>query len=149
MTGWTFDRLTVIRSASVSLTARTSQRCRVWVVKCSCGSPERMVNGTSLRQGNSRSCGCLVREAMRANGARRRERRERLEAAPLSVRIDELRHRIVTKRRIIRADAKLLYLARELVIQDELRTGVRRIFNGRPRLSKPAGVRNIRRAKKA
>lgn len=81
MTGWTFGRLTVIRSAPISLTMRTAQRCRCWVVKCSCGTTgERIVNGTSLRQGNSTSCGCLVREIMRGRKGEKRSH-------PLSVKL--------------------------------------------------------------
>lgn len=72
MVGRVYGRLTVIRSAPLSLTMRTSQRCRVCIVKCSCGSPERYVNGTSLRQGNSRSCGCMAREWGRKLGLAQR-----------------------------------------------------------------------------
>lgn len=84
MTGRVFGRLTVVRSAPLSMTMRTSQRCRVWVVKCSCGSPERYVNGTSLRQGNSRSCGCLLREWGSTLGKRHAGERR---ALPLSVKM--------------------------------------------------------------
>lgn len=84
MTGWTFGRLTVIRSAPISLTMRTAQRCRCWIVKCSCGSPERIVNGTSLRQGNSNSCGCLLREWATKLG---RAQRGKIKSHPLSVKL--------------------------------------------------------------
>lgn len=81
MVGRVFGRLTVVRSAPVSLTMKTAQRCRVWIVKCSCGSPERLVNGTSLRQGNSNSCGCLKLERLRAKRGVKRSK-------PLSVRMN-------------------------------------------------------------
>jgi hypothetical protein len=141
MTGWTFGRLTVIRSAPISLTMRTAQRCRVWVVKCSCGSPERMVNGTTLRQGNSKSCGCLVREHLRAAFARKRAEKQKLAHAPLSIRIAELRHRIFKKERIFRRDTMLLDSVRQLLIDDEVRAGVRRYSKtGRAMLVRPAGI---------
>lgn len=62
--GCTFGRWKVVKIVGVRRYARTNDylaKCR-----CSCGTV-RMVSITSLRQGNSRSCGCL-----RAELARRR-----------------------------------------------------------------------------
>ncbi len=140
MTGQRFGRLVVIRPAPVS--RQGSQRCRVWWVKCDCGSPERMVNGTTLRQGNSQSCGCLVRERLQKYFIQRRLERARLKAAPLSVRIDDLRRRIRKKKRLTSSDSKLLCLVRKVLVEDELRRGVRKHCAGRAMLAKPAGVRS-------
>lgn len=141
MTGRVFGRLTVIRSAPLSLTMRTSQKCRVWVVKCSCGSPEGLVNGTSLRQGNVQSCGCLKRERIRKAAAAKRVGRQKLAAAPLSIRVAELRHRIFKKGRIVRRDTMLLDAVRQILIQDEVGKGIRRYSKeGRAMLVRPAGV---------
>jgi hypothetical protein len=144
MTGKTFGRLTVIRSAPISLTMRTSQRCRVWVVKCSCGSREKMVNGTSLRQGNVKSCGCLHVERLRATKGKKKSRtilREKLEAAPLTIQLNELRRRILAGK-VTNHDAKLLTKLRPILIEEEVRIGVRRRYgSGRPMLLKSAGVR--------
>lgn len=141
MTGWIFGRLTVIRSAPISLTMKTAQRCRVWIVKCSCGSPERLVNGTSLRQGNVKSCGCLVRERLKAAAAEKRTARQKLAAAPFSIQIAELRHRIFKKERIIRRDTRLLDAVRRILLEDEVRLGIRKFSkSGRAMLVRPAGV---------
>lgn len=84
MTGMQFGRWTVMRLATRSRSERNSQRCRSWVVKCSCGSPERTVNGTSLRQGNSKSCGCLLREWATKLG---KAQRGKIKSHPLSVKL--------------------------------------------------------------
>ena len=143
MTGMTFGRLTVVRSAPVSLTGRTSQRCRVWVVKCSCGSPERYVNGTSLRQGNSNSCGCLKRERIQQAGAKRRAARQKLDLSPLSVRLADLRHRVNTGK-VRLADSKLISQVRQIVIEEEIRLGIRKRRNHAERIAgllpTPVGV---------
>jgi hypothetical protein len=140
MTGWRFGRLTVLRMAPTS--RQGSQRCRVWWVKCDCGSPERMVNGTTLRQGNSKSCGCLVRERVVNHFAKRREEQMRLRAAPLSIQIAELRHRVVKKKRIVRRDTALLDAVRQILVQEEVRLGIRRCGkSGRPMLVHPARVK--------
>lgn len=53
--GRVFGRLTVIERAE----NRGKEPC--WVVVCNCGST-RSVLGSSLRSGQTRSCGCLARE---------------------------------------------------------------------------------------
>jgi hypothetical protein len=141
MTGRTFGRLTVVRSAPVSLTRKTSQRCRVWVVKCSCGSPEKLVNGTSLRQGNSRSCGCLHRERLRRMHKDKSKRHATLLAAPLSVQLAELRHRILLRKPIARRYSKLLSAVRRVMVAEEVRQGVRLNYKTRAgALRKSVGV---------
>ncbi len=51
-----FERLIVIRFSHVSDSRRT-----YWFVKCDCGNT-KIVRGTSLRSGNTKSCGCLQKE---------------------------------------------------------------------------------------
>jgi hypothetical protein len=58
MTGQRFGRLTVIRIAPVS---RSKGQNRSWWVRCDCGSREHPVAGTNMRQGITKSCGCLKR----------------------------------------------------------------------------------------
>jgi hypothetical protein len=118
MTGWVFGRLTVIRSAPISLTARTAQRCRCWVVKCSCGSPERTINGTYLRQGVKRCCGCTKRDRM----AERRKLKP--PPAPLSVKLllEAQQQRTSGNRRV----ARLLELAAPPVRTAERRSARRK-----------------------
>jgi hypothetical protein len=145
MTGWRFGRLTVIRVAPVSKNG--GQRCRTWWCKCDCGSPERRVSGTVLRQGHSLSCGCLVRERLKASWqsgklAQRKLARNRLNQAPLSIRVADLRYRILHGKPVTRKDAKLLTAIRGKLVEDEVRDGVRRRYtSGRPMLLKPAGLR--------
>ena len=52
LTGQVFDRLTVLERAP------NKGRSACWLCRCSCGS-ETIVRGTSLRRGESRSCGCI------------------------------------------------------------------------------------------
>jgi hypothetical protein len=134
MTGRVFGRLTVIRSAPVSLTNRTAQRCRCWVVKCSCGSRERIINGTTLRQGNSRSCGCLVREVQRnawkpggchwKRAKARREATEKLKRKPLSYRLRLVRRKMIRRQKLTTADALCIVQARRIVKLWEIEKGI-------------------------
>jgi hypothetical protein len=147
MTGRRFGRLLVIRVAPVS--KQGCQRCRRWWVKCDCGSAERLVNGTNLRQGKVESCGCLVREKMKESWstgrlAWRQEKRDRLKKAPLSIRIAELRTRILHRERIFRSDAKLLSAVRAILVDEEVKQGLRRRYSsGRPMLLQRAGLRTF------
>jgi len=54
-----FGRLTVVRVSP----NRYQNRRMLYVCLCSCGSPEFEVLAQSLRDGNTRSCGCLALEA--------------------------------------------------------------------------------------
>lgn len=63
--GLGFGRLTVLRDSG----KRTKCGHIIWLCRCSCGSMQlRGVIGTNLRNGYSRSCGCLSRERMRTKG---------------------------------------------------------------------------------
>lgn len=59
MTGKKFGRLVVIKEAM----ERSKDRRVCWVCKCDCGN-EITVDGKSLRNGNTKSCGCLQKEAV-------------------------------------------------------------------------------------
>jgi len=56
LTGQRFGRLTVLHRAP-----RWSDGRARWVCRCVCGQ-ERVVDGKSLRSGNTQSCGCLSRD---------------------------------------------------------------------------------------
>lgn len=58
LTGHRYGRLTVLRMAP-----RVKGRGVEWVCKCDCGK-ETVVKANSLRQGNTKSCGCLHREIL-------------------------------------------------------------------------------------
>ncbi len=58
LTGDKYGRLTVIKIAP-----RVKGRGVEWVCRCDCGN-EAVVRSSSLRQGNTRSCGCLAREML-------------------------------------------------------------------------------------
>lgn len=60
LTGRTFDRLTVVGRAEARPGAHTS----FWVCRCRCGTV-KTVSATALKQGYTRSCGCLHRERVR------------------------------------------------------------------------------------
>lgn len=56
MTGMTFGRLCVLKMAGVS-----KFRIILWECQCSCGA-KKIINGMRLRNGSTKSCGCLQRE---------------------------------------------------------------------------------------
>lgn len=58
--GDVFDRLTVVRFSHNDKRWR-----RHYLVRCACGA-EKTVQGTLLRSGNTKSCGCLGRDVKRA-----------------------------------------------------------------------------------
>lgn len=55
-TGNRYGRLTVLRRY---VATDPSQRCVYWLCRCDCGT-EVAVLSTRLRNGNTRSCGCLA-----------------------------------------------------------------------------------------
>ena len=57
LTGKKFGRLTVIKRVYPN----TKDRNVMWLCKCSCGK-EKIINGNSLRRGDTKSCGCLQKE---------------------------------------------------------------------------------------
>ena len=61
LTGEKFGRLTVLAHAG-----KTNDRKALWLCRCECGN-ETTTTGKRLRKGETLSCGCLMREAQRAN----------------------------------------------------------------------------------
>jgi hypothetical protein len=66
LTGSVYARLTVIERAG-SLVGPSGSRVALWRCRCECGT-ETVVATARLRNGQTRSCGCLSREATAANG---------------------------------------------------------------------------------
>jgi len=64
-TGNRYGRLTVIRRVGVGKGGNAT-----WLCQCDCGG-ETIVNGGYLRDGRTRSCGCLLHETRVANGHNR------------------------------------------------------------------------------
>lgn len=60
LTGQTFGRLTV-RSYYKSIRSGAVKRI-LWLCDCSCGEKSIPIRGDGLRQGTSKSCGCITRE---------------------------------------------------------------------------------------
>lgn len=58
LTGKPFGRLTVIKRAD----ANSPTGEPLWVCRCCCGVTGFEVRGCALRNGNTKSCGCLKRE---------------------------------------------------------------------------------------
>lgn len=56
MVGQKFGRWTVISKGD-----KTPSRCWKWLCRCDCGA-QKEVDGTGLRSGRSKSCGCLQKE---------------------------------------------------------------------------------------
>lgn len=59
MTGQIFGILTVIRDAGINKAGS-----RLWLCRCECGNT-KIIDGSELRRGNCKSCGCLSRELAR------------------------------------------------------------------------------------
>lgn len=62
LTGKVFGQWTVLRPALSEHEGRSS----MWVVECSCGE-QRIVYAENLRNGNSRSCGCMKHRRLQAH----------------------------------------------------------------------------------
>lgn len=62
----TYGRLTVIKRSG-----RNKTRQATWLCRCECGETT-IVIGSHLRNGNTRSCGCLHRESATINGKARK-----------------------------------------------------------------------------
>ena len=76
LTGKRFGRLVVIeRDGSYYSPAYHSRA--LWRCRCDCGV-ECIVAGQSLRQGNTRSCGCLRSEVNRARLEQARQRKDKI-----------------------------------------------------------------------
>jgi len=58
LTGQKFNRLTVIECVG-----KNKHGQKMWLCRCECGV-ERVFGGSSVSSGNSKSCGCLQREAI-------------------------------------------------------------------------------------
>ena len=62
LTGQRFGRLVVIRRDGTSYSSGNPDWSQpTWLCKCDCGN-EKIVTGINLKQGCTRSCGCLRRE---------------------------------------------------------------------------------------
>ena len=68
LTGQKFGRLTVVSRAPNKRTAAC------WWCRCDCGNPDLIVViGTHLRNGNTKSCGCLQKEAVIKTNSKKRK----------------------------------------------------------------------------
>lgn len=67
-TGLKYGRLTFIHSTD----QRTNDNCVIWECLCDCGTT-CFRDSKSIRQGNTKSCGCLKREQDKLNGQRTRK----------------------------------------------------------------------------
>ena len=77
LTGQSFGRLTVLERVEdmVSLHPGSDEKRFVrWRCLCDCGNVVDVL-GLNLRQGQTRSCGCLRRETSRINGQIRQKQR--------------------------------------------------------------------------
>lgn len=72
LTGQKYGRLTVIEYAG-----KGKNHTHKWKCRCDCGN-ETVVNGYALRNGNTRSCGCLWKEVTRAKSTTHGMKRTKL-----------------------------------------------------------------------
>ncbi|MBA7528571.1 hypothetical protein ES705_20758 [subsurface metagenome] len=68
--GKKFGRLTAIKKVGSTKWGSIN-----WLCKCECGK-EKIIDGRHLRDGNTRSCGCLGKETMEANFVRMVKKRK-------------------------------------------------------------------------
>lgn len=61
LTGQRFGRLTVIKRYGTYHPPRGGSAPQIWLCLCDCGT-EVAVRADALRNGNTKSCGCLSRE---------------------------------------------------------------------------------------
>ena len=64
LSGRRFGNLLVIRSAGTRSVGKNNDQKSIWVCVCDCGN-ERIIFGSSLSGGKSRSCGCVERDRRR------------------------------------------------------------------------------------
>lgn len=65
LAGQTFGKLTAIRYKGYDV-SKSGKRLSLWECKCECGATV-IVRASSLRSGNTKSCGCLRKELGRSN----------------------------------------------------------------------------------
>jgi hypothetical protein len=131
ITGRKFGRLTVLRPGG-----RNPSGSKRWWVRCDCGSPEKEIAGTNLKQGILRSCGCL-----RGEGSRRYSRRVRLARTKLIRR--QIRAALARWKRWFWAAPGDQKLINELInvavwVENAMKKQPRAIFDSRGKEIKPA-----------
>lgn len=63
LTGQKFGKLIVIRESEIKKNNKRS-----WICRCECGT-EKVITTSNLRNGNTKSCGCLKRKKQQEWGA--------------------------------------------------------------------------------
>ena len=66
LVGLVFGNLLVLRCSGTKPVGKEGEHKSVWLCMCKCGTT-RIMFGSSLTTGNSRSCGCINRERRRKN----------------------------------------------------------------------------------
>lgn len=85
MIGKTFGYLTVIEETE----KRTKNRSIIWKCKCKCGNICE-INGTLLRNGTTKSCGCLQKEILIENNKKNKPGKNNLKMIPKGTRFGKL-----------------------------------------------------------
>jgi hypothetical protein len=67
LTGQKFGRLTVVERAEDYIVPKNGKHAPKWKCVCDCGN-ECVVSGGSLKNGYTKSCGCLHKESSARNG---------------------------------------------------------------------------------
>ena len=68
LTGMIFGRLIVIEQGEDHI-CPNGKRIAQWYCKCNCGNQDlKLIRGSSLTSGSTRSCGCLSKEISSKNG---------------------------------------------------------------------------------
>lgn len=65
MVGKRFGRLVVTREKPIEDYPNHKRPCAAWYCDCDCGTKDHLVDGTSLRAGRIKSCGCLTADSAR------------------------------------------------------------------------------------
>lgn len=74
--GDVYHRLTVIREVEYKISG--GQKRRQVLCKCSCGSPEKVLEFSAIRSGKTKSCGCLNLETVKKSNSIHGDSEERI-----------------------------------------------------------------------
>ena len=102
-----FGRLTVIKRVGSNPKNRNAR----WLCKCDCGT-EKLIDGVSLRNGNTKSCGCLKKELLTKLNENKEIKHNRL-----SLGVASLRKTIDSYKRIAKKRGRSFELTQEQFVE--------------------------------
>lgn len=130
LTGKTINRWTVIEAAGIEINHS------MWKARCSCGT-ERVISGPSLLAGQTKSCGCLLKD-MRATG---RTAEEELEIRRLRSRLSNRKNPARVKANKIKYETKRNSATPKWITDDDM-IAMNEIYKEARKLTRKTGIRH-------